>query len=80
MALFVSSMKLKKNAPELVFENIESLSTPEDQKVLYCRCSKAIIFANKDCLSSNNGNICAQGPSGGNINCRQYDSNCGSNE
>ena len=79
IALFVATTKVNVTDSSLTMENVESLAKDESSgKVLYCKCSKAIIYPNDECLSSNNGNICAQSQPGGNISCREYDSNCGS--
>lgn len=64
----------------LLMENVESLTRNEAVgSVIKCRCSKAALFPNKECLASNNGNTCAQGSPGQNIDCTRYNSNCGGN-
>ncbi len=77
-ALFVSSLCTSVEDVEMTVDGVESISqTESDGRVVYCRCSKAIIFANKECLASNNGNLCAQGEPGGNFECATRSSNCG---
>lgn len=62
---------------DITMEQVESISQSESGRVVICRCSKALIYANKECLASNHGNLCAQSDAGGNINCNGYSSNCG---
>ena len=62
----------------MTVDGVESLSQSESGgRVVYCRCSKAVIFANKECLASNHGNLCAQGEPGGNFECTIHSANCG---
>lgn len=77
IAVFLLSINIDIPAPELTIGEVESISQNESGSGVNCRCSKAIIFANHDCLSSNDGNVCAQSSSGGNIHCQSYNSNCG---
>ena len=75
--LFLFSINKEMQENEITLNDIESTTQTENGKVIYCRCSKALIFANKDCLASNSGHICAQSDAGGNISCNTYSSNCG---
>lgn len=81
IVLFAFSVNLKVDQPEEPVLHAEALAPTEEGGsgvVIYCYCSKATLFANKECLASNHGNRCAQSEPGGNITCNFYDSNCGS--
>ena len=44
-----------------------------------CFCSQNWLWlGNNNCLANNHGRLCGQGDPGGNYDCRQNDSNCGS--
>lgn len=78
VALFICSLCTNVEKTEMTVDGVESLSQSESGgRVVYCRCSKAIIFANKECLASNHGNLCAQGEPGGNFECTIHGANCG---
>lgn len=80
ISLFVVSLKANVSKESLFMEDVESLTQDEiGGSVIKCRCSRAEIWANKKCIVSNDGNTCAQGQPGQNINCQDWNSNCGGN-
>lgn len=66
----------KLNSNDILLNEVEALAVPaESSFVIICRCQDGVL-TNDKCLSSNDDDICAQSQAGGNINCREYNSNC----
>ena len=61
------------HAYTLYAENVSG--SDEDEIRILCKCQDGL-FSNNKCLASNSGDLCAQSEKGGNINCRDYSSNC----
>ena len=82
ITLFLFSLNFNKGASDMSLNKAEALAPSEEGggsggAVIKCKCSKAIILGNDNCLASNNGNTCAQSSPGENISCNTYNSNCG---
>ena len=87
VSLFVVSLKANMTESPLLTEDIESLSQTIsiiryidgdiNNSVIKCRCSVSEFFPNKKCMCSNDGNTCAQSEAGGNIDCQEWNKNCG---
>lgn len=71
------------NPNEILLTDIEALAQggggdPEGGgggggAVVKCKCAS---FLGRGCKASNKGSLCAQGEEGGNVDCRNHDSNC----
>lgn len=74
--MFVFAISIDVEAPEMLIENVESMTQAEEAERVKCYCSQFEILGNKKCAASNGGNLCAQSAPGANIQCNEYNSNC----
>ena len=75
--LFCYSLKNVNNMNEFFSSSPETMAQNEWGPTVYCYCARTSFLTNKECRSSNTGALCAQSEPGGNIDCGEYNSNCG---
>jgi len=77
IAVYVTANSKNEGQDLTLFNQVEVLALPESGSRVECRCSRNVLWlGNNDCMASNRGALCAQSAPGGNINCREYDSQC----
>lgn len=70
------AQQAKSNGWNGIVTEVEALAAGgESGDRIICRCKDGIL-TNDKCLASNDDDKCAQSEPGGNINCRDYSSNC----
>jgi hypothetical protein len=70
------SLQKGNDLSDVSLANVEALTQTENGwAIIQCYC-KQPAHKNPYCSTYGNGNLCAQSPPGGNVDCANYNSNC----